>query len=50
MTLGDAMTMPLPDARTAARAVKVEVAQGRNPHAEKMNARAQAIAEPPSSP
>ena len=45
MTLGDAMTTPLPDARTAARAVKIEVAQGRNPHAEKMNARAQAIAE-----
>ena len=45
MTLGDMMTMPLPDARTAARAVKVEVAQGRNPHAEKMNMRAQAIAE-----
>jgi hypothetical protein len=31
MKLGDAMTMPLPDARTVARAVKVEVAQGRNP-------------------
>jgi integrase len=45
MTLGDAMTMPLPDARTAARAVKIEVSQGRDPHAEKMNARAQAIAE-----
>jgi integrase len=45
MTLGDAMTMPLPDARTAARAVKLEVAQGGNPHAEKRNARAQAIAE-----
>ena len=45
MTLGDMMTMPLPDARTAARAVKVEVAQGRNPHAVKMNMRAQAIAE-----
>ena len=45
MQLGDAMTMPLPDARTAARAVKIEVAQGRSPHAEKMNARAQAIAE-----
>ena len=35
MTLGDAMTMPLSDARTAARAVKLEVAQGRNPHSEK---------------
>ena len=35
MTLGDAMTMPLPDARTAARAVKLEVAQGRDPHAER---------------
>ena len=45
MTLGDAMTTPLPDARTAARAVKIEVAQGRHPHAEKMNARALAIAE-----
>ena len=45
MPLGDAMTTPLPNARTAARAVKIEVAQGRNPHAEKMNARAQAIAE-----
>jgi integrase len=45
MKLGDAMTMPLPDARTVARAVKVEVAQGRNPHADKMDARAQAIAE-----
>ena len=45
MKLGDAMTMPLPDARTAARAVKLEVAQGRNPHAEKMDARARAIAE-----
>jgi integrase len=45
MQLGDAMTMPLPDARTAARAVKIEVAQGRNPHAEKMDARAQAIAK-----
>ena len=45
MTLGDAMTMPLPDARTAARAIKLEVAQGRNPHAEKRDARVQAIAE-----
>ena len=45
MPLGDAMTTPLPDARTTARAVKIEVAQGRHPHAEKMNARAQAIAE-----
>jgi integrase len=45
MKLGDAMIMPLPDARTTARAVKVEVAQGRDPHAEKMDARAQAIAE-----
>ena len=45
MQLGDAMTTPLPDARTAARAVKIEVAQGRDPHAEKMNARAQTIAE-----
>jgi integrase len=45
MKLGDAMTMPLPDARTAARAVKIEVAQGHNPHAEKMSARAQAIAD-----
>ena len=45
MPLGEAMTTPLPDARTAARAVKIEVAQGRNPHAEKMNARTQAIAE-----
>jgi integrase len=44
MKLGDAMTMPLPDARTAARAVKLEVAQGRDPHAEKRDARAQAIA------
>ena len=33
MPLGDAMTMPVPDARTTARAVKVEVAQGRDPHA-----------------
>jgi integrase len=50
MTLGDAMTMPLPDARTAARAVKLEVAQGRNPHAEKLNARALAIAERAAKP
>lgn len=45
MTLGDAMTMSLPDARTAARAVKLEVAQGRDPHAEKRDARALAIAK-----
>jgi integrase len=45
MQLGDAMTTPLPDARTAARSVKIKVAQGRSPHAEMMNARAQAIAE-----
>jgi hypothetical protein len=45
MTLGDAATMPLSDARTAARAIKVEVAQGRDPHAEKRARRAKAIAE-----
>jgi integrase len=45
MKLGDAMTIPLPDARTAARAVKVKVAEGRDPHAEKRAERAQAIAE-----
>ncbi len=44
MTLGDATTMPLPEARTAARAIKVEVAQGRDPHAEKRADRAKAIA------
>ena len=45
MTLGDATTMPLPDARTAARAIKVGVAQGRDPHAEKRAGKAKAIAE-----
>jgi integrase len=45
MTLGDATTMPLPDARTAARAIKVEVAQGRDPHAERRAGRARAIAD-----
>lgn len=50
MTIGDAMTMPLPDARNAARAVKLEVAQGRSPHAEKMDARAQAIAARAAKP
>ena len=44
MKLGDAVTLPVPDARTAARAVKLEVAQGRDPHAEKRDARARAIA------
>ena len=42
------MTTPLPDARTAARAIKIEVAQGRNPHAEKMNARARRSPSAPS--
>jgi integrase len=50
MTLGDATTMPLSDARTAARAVKVEVAKGRDPHAEKRAGKAKAIAERASKP
>lgn len=45
MTLGDAAMMPLSDARTAARAIKVEVAQGRDPHAEKRAQKVKAIAE-----
>jgi integrase len=45
MKLGDALIMSLPDARTAARAAKVAVAQGRNPHAETRARQADAIAE-----
>ena len=44
MTLGDATTIPLPDARIAARAVKLEVAQGRDPHRDRMLGRATAVA------
>jgi integrase len=45
MTLGAATMMPLADARTAARVIKVEVAQGRDPHAEKRARRVKAIVE-----
>jgi integrase len=50
MTLGDATTMPLSDARTTATAIKVEVAKGRDPHAEKRAGKAKAIAERASKP
>lgn len=41
----DATQISLPDARTHARAIKLEVAQGRDPHAEKRAERSKAIAD-----
>src|SRR5271166_6591150 len=40
MAIGDAITMSLPQARTEARALKAAIAKGRDPHRERMSAKA----------